>query len=245
MSYGYTDSSEVGPGKQGGKFGLNSGLVSKFEFNANAGAGGAAGEAIDFTVQIGEKEFMQRFFPVSKVYADKGGAELTDPTTDEYKAAHKKAVALFSATLTDIAKVFVSEEDLKQALATPIATFRDYAMILERLVKSNPSWNKIPVDVFLEYQWKPSGENTRTFLTLPKNVKQGSYVVKSNPGVVYTEDRTSTHLRYATAEGVQHTFKRGEWYVGSAYAIPTVLDEAGAPTDMSGAAPGAGAQGDW
>ena len=55
--YGYQDSGDLAPGKQGGKFGLNTGaFVTKFEYNANSGKDGAAGDAIDFTVQVGERE---------------------------------------------------------------------------------------------------------------------------------------------------------------------------------------------
>ena len=46
--YGYQDSGDLAPGKQGGKFGLNTGaFVTKFEYNANSGKDGAAGDAID------------------------------------------------------------------------------------------------------------------------------------------------------------------------------------------------------
>jgi len=85
--YGYQDSSEVASGSGGGKFGLNSGVfITKFEYNPNAGAGGAAGDGIDLTVQVGEKEYRKRFFPVSKVYAPKGGGEITDTNSEEYAA---------------------------------------------------------------------------------------------------------------------------------------------------------------
>ena len=238
MSYGYTDSSEVGPGKQGGKFGLNVGAhVTKFEYNANGGKDGAQQDAIDFTVQIGEKEYMLRYFPVSKIYSKETNQELTDPSTEEYKKRHKEELSLLTATLSDIVKCFVSEEDLKTALATPISSFADYARVLERLVKSTPNWQKIPVDVFLEYQWKPTGTNTRTFLTLPKNVKWGTMITRTVPGAVYTEQRTPESLNYVDAEGNFHAFKRGKWYVENAFANPTILEQegeaAGSSTDTS------------
>jgi hypothetical protein len=215
--YGYQDSSAVGPGKQGGKFGLNQGaFVSKFEFNPNAGAGGAVGEAIDLNVSVGEKEYMLRFFPVSKVYAKKGGGEIVDVNSEEYKEGHKEAMTMLSATLSDVVKCFVSEEDLKLALAIPINSFKEYATILQRLVQTVPNWSKIPVDIFLEYQFKPSGENTRTFLTLPNNVKHGSFITRSL-GLGFNEERTATSLKY-TREGEVHPLKRGEWFLGSAFS---------------------------
>lgn len=219
--YGYTDSSEVGPGKSGGKFGLNSGaLITKFEYNPNGGKAGAEQDAIDFTAQIGEKEYRLRFFPVGKIYAKKNGGELTDVNSDEYKARHKEEADLLSATLTDIVKVFVPEEDIKLALSTNIASFKDYAQILERLVKSNPNWNKTPADIFLQYQYSPSGDNPVTYLELPKNVKHGQFIAKSLPGEVFVENRTATSLKYNSGD-VQHPFKRNEWFIASDFAKQT------------------------
>jgi hypothetical protein len=243
MNYGYQDSKEVGPGKQGGKFGLNTGAhVTKFEYNPNGGKDGAEQDAIDFNVQLGEKEFMLRFFPVTKVFAKKGGGEITDTNSQEYKDGRDEAVALLNGTLSDIVKCYVSEEDLKQALATPIASFKDYAQILQRLVQSVPNWQKVPVDVFLHYQFTPSGSNTRTFLTLPKDVKHGTFIVKSQ-GPGFKEDRTETHVRYTKEDGTEHPFRRGEWFVKSAFANSIDLgNTSGSGTPMG--AP-AGAEAAW
>jgi len=232
MNYGYQDSKEVGPGKQGGKFGLNTGVVTKFEYNPNAGKDGAEQDAIDLNVQVGEKEFMLRFFPVTKVFAKKGGGEITDTNSQEYKDGRDEAIALLNGTLSDIVKCFVSEEDLKQALATPISSFRDYATILQRLVQSSPNWNKQLVDIFLQYQFTPAGSNTRTFLTLPANVKHGSFIVR-HQGVGFKEDRTPTHVRYVKEDGTVHPLSRGEWFVTSAFANQIVIGEA----STSGTAP--------
>ncbi len=152
--YGYQDSGDLAPGKQGGKFGLNTGaFVTKFEYNPNAGSDGSAGDAIDLTIQIGEREYRHRFFPISKVFKD--GSEITDTNSQEYKDGIAKETSQLNAMLTDIVKVFVDEETLKTALATPISSFKNYAEILQRLVQSVPNWQKVPVDVFLQYQWKP------------------------------------------------------------------------------------------
>ena len=215
--YGYQESGDLTPGKQGGKFGLNTGaFITKFELNENAGKDGAAADAIDFTVQVGEREFRHRFFPISKVFA-KGGGEITDTNSEEYKKAMASEVAQFNAVISDIVKVFVSEEDLKLALQVPIPTFKDFAKIVTRLVQATPNWQKKPVDVFLQYQWAPSGDNDKTYLELPKNVKQGVFIVPSE-GEGFKEERTSTHLKYVKDDGTEHPFKRGEWFVNSAFA---------------------------
>ena len=215
--YGYQDSGDLAPGKQGGKFGLNTGaFVTKFEFNPNAGKDNAAAEAIDFTVQVGEREYRHRFFPITKVFAKEGG-EITDVSSEAYKEAFKKELDQFNAVIGDIVACFVSREDLKAALATPIPTFKDFANIVTRLVQSTPNWQKKPVDVFLQYQWSPSGDNDKTYLELPKNVKHGSFIVASE-GVGFKEIKTPTSLKYVKEDGTEHTFKRGEWFLESAFA---------------------------
>lgn len=236
--YGYQESGDLTPGKQGGKFGLNTGaFITKFELNENAGKDGAAADAIDFTVQVGEREFRHRFFPISKVFA-KGGGEITDTNSEEYKKAMASEVAQFNAVISDIVKVFVSEEDLKLALQVPIPTFKDFAKIVTRLVQATPNWQKKPVDVFLQYQWAPSGDNDKTYLELPKNVKQGVFIVPSE-GEGFKEERTSTHLKYVKDDGTEHPFKRGEWFVNSDFAKETNLASPAADINQSATTSGA------
>lgn len=237
--YGYQDSGEVAAGAAGGNFGLNSGVnVTKFEFNPNAGKDGAAGEAIDLTVQIGDREFRKRFFPVSKVFS-KGGGEITDTNSAEYKEAYSKEVKLLNADLTSIVEAFVSPEQVREALNVPINSFKDFAQVLERLIKSVPNWEKQPVDVFLQYQWKPTGDNDRTYLELPKNVKQGIYLVRTL-GEGFKEERTDTSLKYVNESGVTHPFKRGSWFVDSAFANLTELAPTPSASSMQGASTGSG-----
>lgn len=219
--YGYQDSGELAPGNQGGKFGLNTGVITKFEFNANAGKDGAATEAIDLTVKVDDKEFRTRYFPISKIFA-KGGGEITDTNSKEYKDGYEAESKQFNGVIADIVKCFVSEADLKGALATPISNFKDFASIVTRLVQTTPNWDKKPVDVFLQYQWAPQGDNTRTFLELPKNVKHGSFITASKGGD-FEESRSSSLLKYIDKDGAEHPFKRGEWFLNNNFANPINL----------------------
>lgn len=227
--YGYKESGDLAPGKQGGKFGLNAAFVTKFEYNSNAGAGGAVGDAIDFTVQVGEREYRNRLFPVSKVYKDNN--EITDKTSTEYKEAFGKAMELFNAYVSDIVKCFVPAEDLQAALATPIASFEDFAEIVTRLVQSVPNWNKKPVDVFLQYQWAPQGDNDRTFLELPSNVKHGKVITASEGNV--TEVKTDSSLTYLKEDGSEHPIKRGTWFLASNFANPINLAQTATINDSA------------
>ena len=236
--YGYQDSGDLAPGKQGGKFGLNTGaFVTKFEFNPNAGKDNAAAEAIDFTVQVGEREYRHRFFPITKVFAKEGG-EITDVSSEAYKEAFKKELDQFNAVIGDIVACFVSREDLKTALAIPIPSFKDFANIVTRLVQATPNWQKKPVDVFLQYQWSPSGDNDKTYLELPKNVKHGSFIVASE-GVGFKEIKTPTSLKYVKEDGTEHTFKRGEWFLESAFANQVNLTGAASMNSTTTASTGA------
>ena len=236
--YGYQDSGDLAPGKQGGKFGLNTGaFVTKFEFNPNAGKDNAAAEAIDFTVQVGEREYRHRFFPITKVFAKEGG-EITDVSSEAYKEAFKKELDQFNAVIGDIVACFVSREDLKTALATLIPSFKDFANIVTRLVQATPNWQKKPVDVFLQYQWSPSGDNDKTYLELPKNVKHGSFIVASE-GVGFKEIKTPTSLKYVKEDGTEHTFKRGEWFLESAFANQVNLTGAASMNSTTTASTGA------
>lgn len=229
--YGFQDSGEVAPSKQGGKFGLNQkAFVTKFEYNAKAGSDGADGDAIDLSVQIAEKEYRLRFFPITKGWGENG--EITDTTSEAYKESVNKQMVQLNAVLSDIVKCFVDEETLKAALSTPINSFKAFAEILQRLVHSVPNFDKIPVDVFLQYQWKPTGENDKTFLELPKNVKQGIFICKHQEGN-FIEECTDTHLRYITPEGITHPFKRGQWFLESNYSKQVDLGTSTSTTVMN------------
>lgn len=216
--YGFTNSQELATDAQGGKFGKNTGaLVTKFEFNPNGGLDGAAQECIDFTVEIEGREFRRRYFPVTKVFSPENG-ELTDPNSQEYKEEMKKAVNNLNAALSDIVSCFVDIEVIKENLSTPISSFKEFAQILERLVKSNPNWDKTPVDIFLQYQWSPRGNQDRTYLEIPSEraVKHGAWICKSL-GDSYVKIEGAS-LKYKNAEGEEHPFKRSEWFMTSNFA---------------------------
>lgn len=258
--YGYESSENLaaGNGNSSIKFGLNSGAVlTKFEYNANAGAEGAAQDAVDITVNVNGKEFRQRFFPIVKVWREGRDAngvqlqgEITDTTSDEYKEAFARDVKRLNAILTDYAKCFVSEEQLQAALSTPITGFKDFVLILERLIKANPEWDKQSLDVFLQYQWEPRGDNDKTYLELPgtgskpKAIKQGKFVCKTPEGT-YVQDPLSTGIKYTTSEGIEHPFVRTAWFKESDYAKPTIVGSATTAPDMSGGSQAGSNLGGW
>ena len=240
MNYGYQNSEDV-QSLSSGKFGLNTGLLTKFEYNPNAGSNGEAADALDITVDIEGKEYMSRLFPVTKAYSKEGG-ELTDTTAKEYQESLDKQASLLNASVTDIMRCFLPDDAIKNAFAAGgLTSFKAYAQLVERLIKSNPNWNKTPIDIFLQYQYKPSEGKTITYLTLPpaSSIKHGSFIVKHVAGT-FTEERTDSHIKYVNSKGEYHPFKRGSWFTKSPFANQIKLEETKSDMDNNSSATGAG-----
>lgn len=209
--------------KGGGVFGLNTGArITKFELNRNAGKDGAPGNAIDVTVTVVDKEFMARFYEITKVYG-RDNNEITDVNSPEYIAGYNKEFTQLSAVMTHILKCFVTEEMIAAATSTPaIVDFASWATALQGLVPAG--FQTQLMDVFLEYQWKIRGEATRTFLQLPKNMKGGYWIVKSQ-GEGFQKVEGIGVLKYANPAGLEHTFNRSANFMSSNKAI--MQDESG------------------
>ena len=220
---GYVEPEKQTGGNSNVHFGLNQGaFVTKFEFNPNGGKDGEARDSFDVTVNVNGNEFKQRFFPPEKVFV--GGEELPKNHPD-YQKNLEKQIEMLSATLIHIAEALAGKDYIKQAMSRPFPDFKTWAQTLERAVKTaNPNWDKTPVDVFLQYQWQPTGENTRTFLELPKNIKQGLYIVKAQEGN-FEKDETSSGIKYVNENGEVHPLKRNKWFAESNFANPINLEE--------------------
>ena len=212
--YGFEE--EVVQGNSG-KFGLNQrALMSKFELTTY---GDASNEALDVSFMVEGKEFRSRYFPIERLW-DKTGNELTDKTSSEYKEAATQAGKTLSATLVSIIRCFVDENKLKTALKTPFATFSEYANVLIGCLNDNPMWNVEEVDLFLEYQKKPSKDQEKSYLQVPQDTRQGSFICKSLKGE-FTEVKTDYGITYKDQLDYVHPFKRNKWYIESPYYIRT------------------------
>lgn len=212
--YGYVEA-ENNNSKDYGKFGLNQNVMVKtFEYNPNGGKNNTPLECIDFAVTIGDAEYRTRFFPIAKVYSK--NVELTDKNSQEYKDALKAAENMLSSTLCSIVKCFVPIEVLTKALSVNFPDFKTYATTLEKLMKVG-KFNTVPVDVFLQYQFSVAPGKTKTYLELPKNVRQGIFITKAQEGN-FVENRTSEGIKYLNENNVEHPISRGKWFVSSSYA---------------------------
>jgi hypothetical protein len=204
--------------KTGGAFGLNSGVFfTKIIYNATAGADGAAADAVDINVKIGDREYNRRIYDVTgdlfgsngdKIPAPVAGAEWEDEYTIAYNAKIKQQKAV---VIHAVKSVGVTQASLDAALATPAANFAAWAQIVCGLLPQ--TYTTIPIDTFLQYQWQIADGQDRTFLELAKNMKGGRFFCPSVKGDF--KESFEGSLKYVTPEGVEHPFTRDSNFMGS------------------------------
>lgn len=237
MGYGFvSDTDESLKTKSGSRFGLNSGVcfLTKFAYSPNvAKEGDDPREAIEVVVKVGDNEFRDWINPVSRV-VDKNNVEITDKTSAAYINGFNALMIQQNATVTHYLKATgVTEDMLKAAFATPVNSFAEYAQRVCSLLP--PNYTVKPLDVFLEYQWnfgtnKDGQPNTKTFPTLPKNMKGGYFIVPAQPGV-WTEhfDEKGT-LEYRNSSGQKHPFFRDSNFMESNKGKQQVFGQAATAT---------------
>lgn len=212
-----------------GRFGLNQGYITKLEFNPNAGADGSAGNAVDITFTVVDKEYRRRIFDVTKVFGKNG--ELTDTNSPEYIKAYNQSMLQAMAVIVHAVKATgVTQAQIDTALAQPKNSFEEWSKTIVSLVPQD--YDKKPIDGFLEYQWNIKEGQNKTYLELPKNMKGGyflalhvepvgkwveqkSWVEKSKDG----KEVKKEGLRYVDDAGNIHLFARSENYMESNKAI--------------------------
>ena len=218
--YGYED--DAPSSGQRLNFGLNQNArMTKFGYNDEAGTDGAEGEALDITFVVNDKDVLYRIYPF-RAYSN--NEIITDPRNPEYI----KAAKLYKANTTHILKAFASEKAIQEAFSkNPVDSFKKFCDVAKSLLPAD--FDKIPLDLFAEYQYEIKGDNDRTWLVLPKKVKHGKWICKHVPAKsgTWTEVRTEKGIKYLDIvkneegeiiEENVHPFKRGEWYVGSNFA---------------------------
>lgn len=254
--YGYQDDAvAVSPFN----FGLNAGVtkLKKFEWIANGGKEGAEQEALEIIFEINGKEKSYRQFPVTKAYKkeSEGGGEVTDPSAPEMEEARKT----FSSVITHILGCFVAKDKLRAHFNQPITSFKHYCEIAR---------NALPVgfetkvlDIFMQYQWKIREGQNRTFLEIPKSLKNGPWLcpavapqsAPNSPAGTVAEwvehrkekptDGDQKALEYKDGAGNVHPFTRYGRYVKGNLANQQKTRDAQAQDAAAAnmAAPGAGA----
>jgi hypothetical protein len=215
MTYGYEDDNqEIAPGLQ---FGLNAGAgyLTKFEFNPNGGKEGAVQDSLDIVFTINGKDISYRQFPIVKAFAD--GAEVTDPNHPKMKEAFRD----FNSIITHILHIFVEKEAIKTAMQVPIKNFKHYCELAANVLPKD--YAQIKLDIFAQWQWQITGDNEKTYLRLPKNMKQGKWACKAVEPVGEWKEKvnmgnTAKCLTYVDDEGNVHPFVRTKWFMESNFA---------------------------
>lgn len=247
VGYGYVDDTDESlKTKSGGKFGLNAGTASlvKFEHNPNSGKDKSAGDALDIAVQVGEKEFTLKIYPVTKVY-DSKSVEITDTNSKEYIDGYNAKVRQDNAVIIHVLKsVGVTDEQIKSAVQN-VTNFVEFITALVGLLPTD--FNKKPLDLFLEWQWQISEGQNRTYLQLPKNMKGGYFICPAQEGPwneVRGEDGT---LRYVNDKGTEHPFTRDKNFMEGNKANQQIEGQESANATLAAAIPGTGAakSGTW
>lgn len=213
IGYGYENDEAQINSSANLKFGLNENVfMTGFELVNNAGSGGSEGEALDVTFNINGSEKRDRIFPVSRAF-DKNGNPITDRNAPEFK----KALSDLNAKVTHIMKAFVDDETLKAALSSPITSFSQYITVLKSILPSN--FDKIPLDLFMQYEYQIKGDNDRTWLTFPKKVSYGKFLCRHvEPVGEWKPVVDGNGLHYVDSAGNIHPFKRNKWFMDSPFA---------------------------
>lgn len=228
LGYGAIDDEDASlkGGGNYGKFGLNQNcFFTKFEFNPNAGANGASMDAVDFSIKIEEKEFMKRIFDVDSnrsIYGTNG--QLLNPGDPGFDEAIGKAKKQVSAVVIHAVKSLgVTQDQINAAFVNPVNSFREWAIKLISLLPGD--YTKRPVDVFLQYQWKISEGQNKTYLEIPKNLKDGKFLCPAMPGT-FEEVRNNSGLYYYNEKDKNpHLFVRSSSYLSSNKAIRQTIEE--------------------
>lgn len=237
-----------------GSLGLNEKvLLTKFEYNPNGGAGNTAGDCLDIEIA----GIRQRWFPITKVFGKGDAGELTDTESPEYIAAYNETMKHFKAVMTHYLKAFNTEETLKAAFATPPTSWVDYVKLVSSLMQQGII-NKTPLDVFLQYQWVIGSNANQTYLELPKNLKDGSFITphitpvgewkEENEWVEKDENGIEVKregLRYVDGAGNVHRFKRGKNFMDSPKANKQTRDSQSAAGAAMNAGTGSATRATW
>lgn len=192
--------------------GLNQGITAtSVEYRAKNQQGQ---DAPSISIELADSEGGKLFYNIYgniQVY-DSNNQVRTDVNTDSYKKKYAEEFAQVKAVLTHFATKAIGpeayESKYKEFLAAGkiknVADLMQFAAsAITKLVE-----NQVVLDVFLQYQWNIKGDNTKTFLELPKNLKSGPFLAASTLGTTWTEIKDKDGLRYVDANGAEHVFKR-------------------------------------
>jgi len=229
--YGYVDDKDSSlQTTAGGNFGLNKAFITDFSLSTTAGRDNAPANAILIAVKVGDREYKHRIYEVTGSLLN-GDSAPVEKGEEGYDALYKTKTMQDSAYVTHVIKALgFSDDQVKAAIGAP-SNFTEFATKVTTLAGAQATYSAKPVDVFLEYQWKISEGQTRTFLQLPKNLKGGFFLnVGTTPTGKWNEVRDNDGMVYKDDSGVTHPFVRNSNFMGGNKAN---LQDSSNPTESS------------
>lgn len=216
-------------------FGLNAGktFLKKFEWTPTGGKDGAEQEALDIIFNIDGTDKSHRMFPITKAFSKDGKTEITDPTATEFKEAVKN----LNASIYHIIHAFVNEATYKATMAKPggFTGFKDFVTTAGSMLPKD--FDKVALDIFLQWQWQPGAGKDRTYLEIPKKQSYGKWLIKAQAGI-WVEKRadnitenTKEALWYENEKSEKHPFVKNGWFMTSNFAAQ--LKPSGAQSNRS------------
>ena len=206
-------------------FGLNQGVtVKSVEYREKNQAGeDAPSISLEMETAEGGKIFHNIYSSVTVF--DKDGRPRTDTNSPDYQVKYAKDFAQVRSVLTHFCTKAVPEERYRElyqraGIDSIKKLFKFSAEGMQALVTK-----QIPLDVFLQYQSKIKGSNTRTFLELPKNLKSGPFLAPDTTGTKWEEVRENNTLKYKNSAGEFHPFERDSKFMNSEVAKEQVRED--------------------
>jgi len=208
---GFTDDNdEALKSKSGGKFGLNQNVkVENFDvITSDDGT-----EFIELDLKIGDKVYSRRYYNLGDKLKYKGREYPAG--TEEYMIVAKRRAKDFTGTMTHIFKALgVPVENIKEAVKDGARNFVEYFKKLKTVLPEN--YKDIPVDVFLQWQYRIKEGQDTTFLELPYGMADGYWISRHvEPVGEWKEEITSEYIRYIDDAGNEHPLKKDKSFVNS------------------------------
>lgn len=210
--------------KEGGKFGLNHGFLTKLELNHNAGKDNSGGIAVDINVKIKDRIYMSRIFDITNKPLYGPNEQIFNPGDEIYDSLFESEMTNKLRIITDyVTATGVSEENVEKVLTEKNPeNFVDYVSALLSLL---PPINEIKayVDVFLEYQWSIKEGQKRTFLQIPQKRRDGIFIVQGTKNS--WQEVKEDGLFYVNPDGEKHEFERSSYFMSGNKAIQQIKEE--------------------
>lgn len=212
--------------KQGGKFGLNTNCkFSLIDFTDKAGKDNTEGNAVDINILVGDREFRRRVYdPTGKALYGKDNEQIAPGGEGYYDLLEKELTQTTAMVLHAVKATGVTQDAINRAVtATNPSTWEAYVQVLISLLPSN--YKQVDIDVFLNYQWNISEGQKTTFLELPKNMKQGSWLAISVPKAEWKEIKDDNGLMYVDKSGNKHKISKSASFMEGNFAKQQKIEE--------------------